>query len=111
VTARRASLPGADELFRPTHTPQSHHTAPPGRHSADRQGTGRQKHDSKITVYISDEELLALEHTRLAVRATFGVAVDRGRIVREAVAVLLADFEQYGPNSQLIRRLLGESDE
>lgn len=102
---RRASLPGADELFRSTAP-----AAPRSRRPADsgvRQGSGRQKHDAKITVYISDEELLALEHARLAVRAQHGLVVDRGRVVREAIAVLLADFEANGADSLLVSRLRG----
>ena len=68
-------------------------------------GTPRQKHNSKITVYVSDEELLALEHARLALRASHGLAVDRGRVVREAVAVILADLQDHGADSVLVRRL------
>ena len=34
-----------------------------------------------------------LEHARLVLRGEHGLAVDRGRIVREAVAVVLADLE------------------
>jgi len=103
---RRASLPGASELFRPTSLvrPADPEPAPPAP-VPDRPSTGRQKHDTKITVYVSDEELLALEHARLSLRGTFGLAVDRGRIVREAIAVLLADFEEHGERSQLVRRL------
>jgi hypothetical protein len=70
-----------------------------------RRGTPRQKHTAKITVYVSDEELLALEHARLALRATHGLAVDRGRVVREAVAVVLADLAERGEDSVLVRRL------
>jgi hypothetical protein len=33
------------------------------------------------------------------------VAADRGRIVREAVSVLLADLDEHGENSVLVRRL------
>ncbi|PPK60913.1 hypothetical protein CLV40_1469 [Actinokineospora auranticolor] len=68
-------------------------------------GTPRQKHSSKITVYVSDEELLALEQARLTLRAGFGVAVDRGRVVREAIAVVLADLAEHGADSVLVRRL------
>ena len=45
----------------------------------------RTKHDEKITVYISADELLALETARLTLRGQHGVAADRGRIVREAI--------------------------
>lgn len=69
------------------------------------QPSGRQRHDEKITVYISAQELLALEQARLTLRAEHGLAADRGRIVREAVAVLLADFHENGGDSVLVRRL------
>ena len=65
----------------------------------------RTRHDEKITVYISADELVALESARLALRAQHGVAADRGRIVREAVSVLLADLAEHGENSVLVRRL------
>ncbi|HEU5476062.1 MAG TPA: hypothetical protein VFV67_36005 [Actinophytocola sp.] len=112
---RRTSLPGAAELFRSTGRSEppaadwfdagqapSSHRARPGQ---ARRGSPRQKHTSKITVYVSDEELIALEHSRLALRAAHGVAVDRGRVVREAVAIMLADLEENGENSMLVRRL------
>ena len=67
--------------------------------------TGRERHDEKITVYISPEELVALEQARLFLRADHGVAVDRGRIVREALTVVLADLEAKGAASILVRRL------
>ncbi|MBB4931059.1 hypothetical protein F4561_001879 [Lipingzhangella halophila] len=70
--------------------------------------SGRQRHDEKITVYVSAPELLALEQTRLTLRADHGLAADRGRIVREAVGVLLADFAEHGESSLLVRRLLKE---
>jgi hypothetical protein len=79
-----------------------------------RRGTGRQKHDAKITVYVSGDELLALEHARLALRGSHDLVVDRGRLVREAVAVLLADFHRNGEDSVLVQRLRGggvESEE
>ena len=69
--------------------------------------TERTKHDEKITVYISADELVALESGRLALRAQHGVAADRGRIVREAVSVLLADLAERGEESVLVRRLRG----
>ncbi|GAA1212074.1 cobyrinic acid a,c-diamide synthase [Prauserella alba] len=75
--------------------------------AAARRGSGRQKHDAKITVYLSGDELVAMEQARLALRASHDLAVDRGRIVREAVAVLLADFEAQGEDSVLVTRLRG----
>jgi hypothetical protein len=101
---RRAALPGAAELFRSTDPSAT--TAPRIAAGEDvRPGSGRQKHDAKITVYVSDDELVALEHARLTARAQHGLVVDRGRIVREAIAVLLADFSARGAESLLVRRL------
>lgn len=75
--------------------------------SGQRRPTGRQRHEEKITVYVSPEELVDLEHARLALRADHGLAVDRGRIVREALSVVLADLEAKGDTSILVRRLRG----
>jgi L-aminopeptidase/D-esterase-like protein len=71
----------------------------------DRKSSGRIRHDTKITVYVTEEELLGLEQTRLALRAEHGLTADRGRIVREAIDVLLADFVDHGPDSVLVQRL------
>jgi len=70
-----------------------------------RRGSGRVRHEEKITVYVSAEELLALEQARLTLRARHGMAVDRGRIVREAIAAVLADLEANADDSELVRRL------
>jgi hypothetical protein len=67
----------------------------------------RTKHDEKITVYISADELVALESARLTLRAQHGLAADRGRIVREAISVLLADLTERGEDSVLVHRLRG----
>lgn len=79
----------------------------PRRGRAGRRPSGRERHDEKITVYVSAEELMDLEHARLVLRGEHGLAVDRGRIVREAVAVVLADLESRGDASILVRRLRG----
>ncbi len=70
-----------------------------------RRGSGRVRHEEKITVYVSADELLALEQARLTLRARHGMAVDRGRIVREAIAAVLADLEANADDSELVRRL------
>ena len=67
--------------------------------------SGRERHEEKITVYVSSEELFDLEHARLLLRGEHGLAIDRGRIVREALAVVLADLEAKGTSSILVRRL------
>jgi hypothetical protein len=77
----------------------------PLRGGADRRPSGRERHDEKITVYCSAEELFELERARLALRGDHGMVVDRGRIVREAVAVVLADLDAKGESSILVRRL------
>ena len=72
---------------------------------AGRRTTGRERHDEKITVYVSPEELVAIEQARLVLRAEHGVAVDRGRLVREAVAEMLIDLEAHGEESVVVQRL------
>jgi hypothetical protein len=95
--SRRVSLPGVKELLRP---------AAPGPDEDDqRRASGREKHTQKITVYLSAEELLDLERARLAL-LRYGAAADRGRIVREAIAVLLADLDARGNESLLARRIV-----
>ena len=94
--SRRVSLPGVAELLRP---------AAPGPDGGDqRRASGRERHTQKITVYLSAEELLDLERARLAL-LRYGAAADRGRIVREAIAVLLADLDARGKDSLLARRI------
>jgi hypothetical protein len=95
-------MPGVAELLRP---------AAPSPVSADeRQATGREKHDQKITVYLSASELLDLEHARLRLRR-FGFVIDRGRLVREAIAIMLADLDARGKDSLVARRIQGGQDE
>jgi hypothetical protein len=67
--------------------------------------SGRERHDEKITVYVSPDELFALEQARLVLRAEHGIAMDRGRLVREAVAEMLLDLEAHGEDSVVVRRL------
>ena len=133
---RRASLPGADELFRadtpalsavrqvveeaqevskpigvaPTNpkTKKGVRSTPRRRvTTVDRSPSGREKHDEKITVYLSPDELFDLDQARLTLRGDLGLAVDRGRIVRESIAVIVADLEAKGDQSILARRLRG----
>jgi hypothetical protein len=133
---RRANLPGADELFRSTAPAlsavpaQSETPAPlvppaiatPKAPSSkkgvrtiarrrvttvDRSPSGRERHDEKITVYLSPDELFELDQARLQFRGDLGLAVDRGRIVRESIAVIIADLEAKGDQSILARRLRG----
>lgn len=93
----------------PADRPPADRPGPPAEvtplHSAPRVPSGRQRHDEKITVYLSSGELLELERARLELRASYGIGIDRGRIVREAIAIALAEFDQNGESSMLVRRL------
>ena len=94
---RRVSLPGVAELLRPV--------GPGPASDSGRQASGREAHSQKITVYLSADELLDLERVRLTLRA-HGIGVDRGRLVREAIAVLMMDLEA-GIDASVIARRLG----
>ncbi len=72
-----------------------------------RRSSGRVRHDEKMTVYVTADELLEIEHARLSLRRDQGLAVDRGRLVREAIAIVLADLELNGDDSVLVQRLIG----
>lgn len=111
---RRASLPGADELFRSTSGQGSGARAKSqprakgpsvSRPDTSSDASGRVKHDQKITVYVTEQELLDMEQARLRLRAEFDIAVDRGRLVREAVAELLQELHERGPDAAIVRRL------
>ena len=112
--ARRVSLPAADDLFRRTaESPAESPVAAVPEAAEDAQPTptrpsGRVRHDEKMTVYVTSDELLDIEHARLGLRRSHGLAVDRGRLVREAIAMVLADFEAHGDDSALVRRLTEE---
>jgi hypothetical protein len=108
--SRRLSVPAADDLFRPTVVPTAQPSGPESeRETLDEQdGTrapsGRVRHDQKMTVYVTSDELLDIEHARLALRRA-GHTVDRGRLVREAVAIALADLDVNGEDSLIVQRL------
>jgi len=129
--SRRAALPGADELFRATSSsaaltdavPAAPVEPPPAEPPTGRTGSsaratplrrvrteatepsGRERHDEKITVYLSVEELVALDEAKSALFRDHHLKIDRGRIVREAVAVVVADLAAKGEHSILARRL------
>ena len=112
--SRRVKLPAADDLFRPTKDAGELSAVPDapaepaddskGKADGARRPSGRVRHDEKMTVYVTADELLDLEHARLMMRRN-GLAVDRGRLVREAIAIALADFEVNGEDSVLVQRL------
>jgi len=130
--SRRVSLPNADDLFRPTAPPEDDQAPErddpaagsstrrtrttqrpvaavpePARDDAKgRRSSGRVRHDEKMTVYVTADELVDIEHARLMLRRDHGLAVDRGRLVREALAIVLADLEERGDDSELVSRLI-----
>jgi hypothetical protein len=114
----RVRLPGADELFGGSESKAARRehvvVAMPDKASAadtaddeSRRGpSGRVRHDEKITVYVTAAELLDLERVRLTLRGEHGLAVDRGRIVREAIHLAIESVEGDGADSVLVQRLL-----
>ena len=104
--SRRVTVPATDELFRPTVVPYD--DASPGEAdepAPSRKPSGRVRHDEKMTVYVTADEMLDIEHARLWLRRYHGLAVDRGRLVREAVALALVDLEENGVDSEIVSRL------
>ena len=112
--ARRVSVP--DDLFRTEKEKRAQadrsraavRAVPDPEPEALRRPSGRVKHDEKVTVYVTASELLELEHARLSLRSKHGLVVDRGRLVREALALVLADLELNGESSALVTRLTEE---
>jgi hypothetical protein len=111
----RASLPGADELFRVTSIDKGRGARGSRRPAEEAKGdereptqrvpSGRQRHDEKVTFYCTADELMDLENARLQLRRQHGIAVDRGRIVREALAQVLSELERDGAQAPLVKRL------
>lgn len=97
---RRVNLPGAEEIFRPTASADDNSA-----NSTSRPASGRVKHDEKMTIYLTSEELLAVEQARLQVRSLLGAKVDRGRFVRTALALALEDLDENGDEAALLQRL------
>lgn len=117
---KRASLPGASELFRPTKAPEPvtpaapadpekakpQKSEPQGKEKASRPvASGRIRHDQKITVYFSSEELFALEDATLELKRRHGINLDRGRLVRTAVVLALLDLAENGADSAVVAEL------
>lgn len=121
---RRASLPGADELFRrtvesePAVSPEepgvpaaAHHVEPAlgavgeAKIPEPAHGARKPRHDEKVTFYCTATDLDRLEKARLALRTDHRIGSDRGKIVRAALAEVLDDFEARGESSALVRHL------
>lgn len=117
---RRASLPGAEELFRstaqtvppaaavpvaPKPAVQPLPAVSPPEAAAAKERTSRPKHEQKVTFYCTQQDLTELEKVRLALRAEHRLPSDRSRIVRAALTEMLDDFAAEGSRSRLVRRL------
>lgn len=116
--SRRASLPGAEELFRRTTAAPEPRTKPQPPSSdkstklqvanegeAESPARKGPKHEEKITFYCTGDDLMALEEARLRLRSAHRTHADRGRIVRAALQYVLDDFEARGEDSILLRKL------
>lgn len=113
----RASLPGAEELFRNTaerqEEPPVRAPAPPepelgpsiSMQIPKETSIQGPRHEEKVTFYCTPEELTRLERARLTLRADHRLASDRGKIVRAALTEVLDDFESRGSSSALVRQL------
>jgi hypothetical protein len=118
----RASLPGAEELFRRTSSERTREAReeraesrqvdkspklqvaddPANSASEERKAP---RHEEKITFYCTSDDLMAIERARLKLRAEHGIAADRGKIVRAALGYVLEDFDARAEDSLLLRRL------
>lgn len=107
---RRAYLPGASELFggAKAQPAETQPRVPQTQNNAAANASGRVKHDHKITVYFSADELFALESATLELRRRAGRPLDRGRVVRQAVALALSDLEEHGDDSAIAQALTNE---
>jgi hypothetical protein len=110
-------MPAADDLFRSTGAGESSparknptvRAVPDAPEEAPKKrASGRVRHDEKMTVYVTSAELMEIEQVRLQLRGLHGLTVDRGRLVREALHLVLEEFEAHGEDSALVRRLREE---
>jgi hypothetical protein len=102
-------MPPADELFRKTTVDPAAPVEPDEVDSATTAAqagpSGRVRHDEKMTVYLTSEELLAVEQARLKLRGDLGRTIDRGRLVRMALDIVLSELAERGSDSEIARRL------
>ena len=128
--SKRASLPRADELFRRTSEPSPPVEEAERETSLEVKSISRQidkftdvpdllpgraetapvrpRHEEKITFYCTAQELDEIESVRLRLRREQRLGVDRGRIIRAAVAEALEDYVARGEDSALARRIAVE---
>ena len=99
--------PAAESVPEPVAEPVAEPVPESAAEAAARRSSGRVRHEEKMTIYVTADELLDIEHARLSLRRHQGLAVDRGRLVREAIAIALADLDVNGVDSVLVQRLIG----
>ena len=122
--SRRASLPGAEELFRKT-SDRTREPRPSSETSKqDAKSTKLQvatptsevteaarpkapKHEEKITFYCTPDDLMAIERTRLELRAAYGLSADRGRRGHHPARVRVLRPERDGAAHALDRGRAG----
>ena len=118
AVSRRVRLPGASELFRPTGTERRADGSRADGTASDRATSGRRSVDGRRaaapggsgTTRRSPCTSAATSCWRSSrpgcgLRGEHGLAVDRGRMVRAAMALALADLETAGADGELVRRL------
>jgi hypothetical protein len=88
-------LPAADDLFRPTG-------------EAPEVDAARDGHRDERRVRAVPPADDTRSRRPSGLRRDHGLAVDRGRMVREAIALVLADLEEHGLDSLLVQRLIEE---
>ena len=108
----RASLPGADELFR-DHLDREGPGVPSGQPARPSRTTGNRPSGSragasgatKVTFYCT-AMVMDLENARASCSAASTASPStRGRIVREAEAQVLSELERDGADAALVKRL------
>jgi hypothetical protein len=103
-------VPGVNELIRDTRAPAKAPAPKTGRarpripEPVIPETSGRVRHEEKITVYVSADELIAVEQARLRLQQQ-GIKVDRGRFVRAAIASALDDLGARGLKADIVERL------
>jgi len=91
-------LSGKPESQEPSRT----ESRPGGRAAAQPQGESK----VKATHYLQEGTLFRLEQALLSLRMSSGRRnINRYDVVEQALQIVLSDYEQHGPQSELARRL------
>jgi hypothetical protein len=107
--SRRVSLPGADELFRQTTTLSAVPSVAPTPVEDQPEATIPTQQSKKAVRTTPRRRVNTFDRSPSGRerRGDLGLAVDRGRIVRESLAIIIADLESKGDQSIIARRLRG----